>query len=92
MSPERYNNTTDKIAAEINAAGEFVTNKVFGHGDTYEIIFVNMCRGSLSISEITEDFTLSTKGVFFLLIKSVVACGHHLVGTLTASIDTRYAA
>jgi hypothetical protein len=25
---------------------------------------------------------------FFLVTKSVVACGHHLVGTLAASIDT----
>jgi hypothetical protein len=25
---------------------------------------------------------------FFLVTKSVVACGHHLVGTLAASIET----
>jgi hypothetical protein len=62
MSTERYkfenasgNHIADKITADINVTGKFATNRVFGHGDTCEIIFVNMCRGSLSISEVTED-------------------------------------
>ena len=53
MSTERYkfenasgNHIADKIAADIDVAGEFATNRVFGHGYACEIIFVNMCRGS----------------------------------------------
>jgi hypothetical protein len=62
MSTERHklddpssHHITDKVTSDINVAGELATNGIFGHGDTREIVFVDMCRGSLSISEVTED-------------------------------------
>jgi hypothetical protein len=36
---------------------ENLRRRIFGHGDTREIIFVDMCRGSLSIFEISEDLS-----------------------------------
>jgi hypothetical protein len=62
MSTERHklddasgHHITVKVTADITVAGELATNRIFGHGDTRQIIFVDMCGGSLSISEITED-------------------------------------
>jgi hypothetical protein len=62
MSTERHklddasrHHITDKVTSDINVAGELTTNGIFGHGDTREIVFEDMGRGSLSISEVTED-------------------------------------
>jgi hypothetical protein len=58
MSTERHklddasrHHITDKVTSDINVAGELATNGIFGR----EIVFVDICRGSLSISEVTED-------------------------------------
>jgi len=62
MSTERYkldyasrHHVTDKVTADIDVVGELASNRIFGHGDTREIIFVDMCRGSLSISKVCVE-------------------------------------
>ena len=45
----------NEVTADINVTGELATNRIFRHGDTGQIIFVDMRRSSLSIAEIAMD-------------------------------------
>ena len=45
----------NEVTADINVTGELATNRIFRHGDTGQIVFVDVCRSSLSIAEITKD-------------------------------------
>ena len=70
MSTERHklecasrHHVTDKVTADINVAGELASNSIFGHRDTREIIFLDMCRGSLSISCFNSGLVYRTLGI-----------------------------
>jgi hypothetical protein len=50
----------NEVTEDINVTGELATNRIFRHGDTGQIVFVDMRRSSLSITEITKDLACST--------------------------------
>jgi hypothetical protein len=79
MIMERYkleytsrHHVADKETTDINVARKLAPNRVFGHGNTRQIILVNLCRGSLGKSKVAEDFPH---------VVSLV----HLLATLTSS-------
>ena len=55
MTPAATHYITNKVMADINVTGELATNRIFRHGDTGQIIFIDMCRSSLSIAKVTKD-------------------------------------
>jgi hypothetical protein len=62
MSTERHKfedassyHIANEVTADINVTRELSTNWIFGHGHTREIVFIDVSRGNLSVSEITKD-------------------------------------
>jgi hypothetical protein len=82
MSTERHkleytsrHHIADKGTTDINVARELAPNRVFEHGNTREIILVNLCKGSLGKSKVAEDFPHVVQLLATLTSSNIVGSG-----------------